>query len=756
MGSDESGLRLINVFLQELQERTDAIETDLLAYERSDEPTERKEICRRILRAAHSLKGAATLVEIEPIEAICHAMEDLLSAAHAGGRQLEKPLLDQLLRASDAMAQAGRSLASGGNLQARHLVGIRAALEDAALLSRGGHGLSAPGEKDERTMAVAQPAASEAGDPPAMSHDGWDLHQRPTEPFVRVASPRLDALMAASGELLMARSQSAEHLQVMERLQQLVRQARRAARAPGGSSGSDPSFRSALTGGQAFAGEGANSRDDVLFQVQRGLQSLYDGFVRNRRAIDKSAGDLELEVRSIRLQPFSTAATGLERLVRDLGSESGKVIELQVVGSEIELDGALLEELKDILRHLVRNAIDHGIEGAAERREAGKPDVGRIVLAAGLAGNRVRISLADDGRGLDLDTVRNRAGQLGLPEAESDVDAARLIFHPGMSTTASISKVSGRGMGLDIVKSAIERMRGSVDVSHDPSRGTTFILNLPLTLGTIRGLLVRAGGRLLAIDTSAVSRLMRCSSREIRSVGGRRMLLFKPSPVPVMELGDRLGLAKHANATDANQRPTVLFNEVGKGVAIMVDEVVAEQELIVKPLGPRIQKMKIYSGGALLPDGTVVPVLNAASLGEAALSGETGMTPARAVHGAARKHRIIIADDSITTRTLEKTILEGAGFEVAAAADGEEAWQMLSTDGADLVLADVDMPGLDGFLLTERIRLSTELRHVPVILLTARESPADRDRGLRLGADAYLVKSAFDQRELLQAIGQLL
>lgn len=740
MGKNNAGQRLINVFLQELEERTSAIETDLLTLERSNEPDEMNEVCRRILRAAHSLKGAARLVEIEPIEAVCHAMEDLLSVTQAGGCEMDKPLLDLLLRASDAMADAGRSLASGKSLRARRLVEIRAGLDDAA--QRFAANPAAPAE-DVRGTAAAQPQAGRDGGPAGNIETERELRRGLPEAFVRVPAPKLDALMAATGELLMARSRSAEQIEEMDRLQQLVRLARRVARSPDRAAGLKP------TGGGGVAGG-----DDLLFQLQRGLHSLHDGFVRNRRAIDRSAGDLEEEVRSIRLQPFSTACAGLERLVRDLGSKAGKTIDLEIKGGETQLDGAMLEGIKDVLRHLVRNAVDHGIESPAERRVAGKPEIARIMIAALLAGNRVTIAVADDGRGLDLQAIRNRARQLGLPE--SDADATRLIFHPGMSTMASVSKVSGRGMGLDIVKSAVERMRGGVDLTHEPSRGTRFLLNLPLTLGTIRGLLVRSGGWLFAIDTSSVKRLMRCSPEEIQSVGGRQMLLVKPSPVPVMELRDWLGLAVQASSAVREKRPAVLFNEVGKGTAIMVGELVAEREMIVKPLGPRLQNLRLYSGGALLPDGSVAPVLNAAFLGDAVLSGEVRPSAARAQRMPARKHRIIIADDSITTRTLEKTILEGAGFEVAAAVDGDEAWRMLSAEGADLVLADIEMPGLDGFLLTERIRLSAEFRHVPVILLTARESPADRDRGLRLGADAYLVKSAFDQRELLQAIGQLL
>jgi two-component system chemotaxis sensor kinase CheA len=416
--------------------------------------------------------------------------------------------------------------------------------------------------------------------------------------------------------------------------------------------------------------------------------------------------------------------------------------------------------LADPLRHLVRNAVDHGVEPPARRREAGKPPAGRVTIAAVLRGSQVEVVVADDGRGLDLDALRQQARKRRLPEGVSDAELARLVFLPGFSTVRLITDVSGRGVGLDVVKSRLESLHGTVDLSFAPGQGTRFTLAVPLTLTTLRVLLVGAAGQTFALASTNVQRLVRVEPGHLRFVEGREMLALGGPPLPVASLAGTLGLTGTAPPHANGKAPAVVVKAGTLTAAFLVDELVNEQEVLIKNLGARVRRVRHLSGATILPSGQVALVLNAAALIRTALERAPAegiaATLARAAPAGAAKKRILVVDDSVTTRTLEKSILEAAGYEVTAAADGAAAWQLLQERGADLVVSDVEMPRLDGFALTEAIRGSRRFRELPVVLVTGRESEQDQARGIEVGADAYLVKSAFDQTNLLQTIAQLL
>jgi two-component system, chemotaxis family, sensor kinase CheA len=463
-------------------------------------------------------------------------------------------------------------------------------------------------------------------------------------------------------------------------------------------------------------------------------------------------------VRRLRMLPFAEACQGLDRLVRDLAQAGGKEIELVIEGGQVELDRSILEVLRDPLYHLVRNAVDHGIEPPDRRQAVGKPARGRIAVSASLRGAQVEIVVADDGRGLDLEAVSQqvRARRPGEPDDERDL--ASCIFLPGVSTASQVTSVSGRGVGLDVVKSRVEALHGTVDLAFTAGVGTRLALVVPLTLTTLRALLVEAGGQAFAWASTNVQRLVRIGPDDIRMVGGRAVLVHGKTPLPVASLAETLGLPPAESAGVGGRRPGLIVAAGERRMAFIVDELVAEQEIVVKGLGGRIRRIRGLSGATILPSGRIALVLNAAPLIRAAMGRAHGTATATGPDQAApaAKKRLLVVDDSMTTRTLEKSILEAAGYEVVTAADGEAGWQLLREQDVDLVISDVEMPRMDGFELTESIRRRGRSRDLPVILISARSSDRDKARGAEVGANAYIVKSAFDQKELLETLAQLL
>jgi two-component system chemotaxis sensor kinase CheA len=338
-----------------------------------------------------------------------------------------------------------------------------------------------------------------------------------------------------------------------------------------------------------------------------------------------------------------------------------------------------------------------------------------------------------------------------------EYELARGIFQPGFSTSPTVTRVSGRGVGLDIVRTQLTAIRGSVDVSFEPGAGAIFTLSVPLTLSSIRAVMVGIGSELYAIETASVERVLRVGAEDVKSIGGRDMLMLMDKAVPVISLAEALGLPARLDL-DTGKVPALALTAEGRMAVVVVDTLEVEREIVVRALGARIAQVRYILGGTILPDGRISLILNAADLVERAFAQPSALRFGDAVlsaDGQARK-RLLVVDDSATIRTLEKSILEAAGYDVIVASDGQEAWHLLLEVGADLVVSDVEMPRMDGFALTETIRSSPRFRTLPVILVTAMESDADKARGLAVGATAYRPKSAFDQTDLLATIEQIL
>jgi two-component system chemotaxis sensor kinase CheA len=489
------------------------------------------------------------------------------------------------------------------------------------------------------------------------------------------------------------------------------------------------------------------------------------------RRLEQVAAEIHDGVRRLRLVPVGVALAGLPRLVRDTAAACGKQARLELVGEGTEADRSVLEEISGALTHLVRNAVDHGLETPDLRARAGKPPTGVITVAAREERGTLVLEVSDDGGGIDGEAVRRRAVELGLLSADQATAAGLdLVFRPGFSTAGRITEVSGRGVGLDAVTAAVEGLHGSVSVLTEPGAGTTFTMTLPLTLATTRCLVLRVGGQTLALPLSTVSRVVRVDGADIGRTGGRPALTGVGPPIVLAELAAVLGLASSDDGADggpawAPSRLAVIGASGGTGSGVLVHEIRGEEEVVVNTLPAPLRRVRFTAGATILGTGEIVPVLHAGEVFRAAAGYRAAPAAPLTGRGAAGRGApgegtgrqvIVVADDSVTTRTLERVILESAGYEVRTAADGGQALALVQAGGCDAVVSDVQMPVLDGFALCERLRADVRFRDLPVVLVTALGSRTDRERGVAAGADAYIVKGEFDQETLLATLRRLL
>jgi two-component system, chemotaxis family, sensor kinase CheA len=762
MDKDELLQRLLGTFLAELEEHVHTLNHDLLALEQQSDPAVTSALLATMFRAAHSLKGAARSVDVGPIEAACHRLETILAAVREERLKLTAEVTQLLFESVDAIQDAGKRLQEKRDLDSAPVTALLPRLEAAM---NGGAVAETPTKSSARLRRAA-PSAPKASAEPGKSPAGASAMN-----FARVPAEKLDALLAHNGELLVARRRAGAWQDQLLELRTLVarwrgrwsdveRSLRRLTRADDEASTRFPSApaddlpadlpRSVV---QALGSNG-----DHLRQLERGLERLGTGFAEDQRALERAALALEEDIRRVRMLPFREACEGLQRTVRDLATAQGKEVELLLPSEAVELDRSILERLKDPLLHLVRNALDHAIEPPAQRRKAGKAGRGHVTVAAALHGSQVEVIVEDDGKGLDVEAIAEQVRRRGLVIPGDMDELHRLIFLPGFSTSRLITEVSGRGVGLDVVKTSVESVHGTVSVASTPGQGTRFTLTVPLTLTTLRGLLVEAGGQVLAFAGTNVKALLRVGLNDIHQVEGREMVRHDDRLVPLASLAELLGLRGSESAGPQGLLPVVIAAAGERQAAFTVDALLEEQEITVKSLGPRLVHIPHVAGASTLASGRIALILNAGDLVRHAL----GQSPSRRLTDSLAKpaqearRRLLLVEDSVTTRALEKSILEAAGFEVLIAANGEDAWHILQAQGADLVVTDVEMPRMDGFALTEAIRGSKRFREMPVILVTALESDKDKARGIEVGADAYLLKSGFNQQRLLETIGQLL
>lgn len=459
-------------------------------------------------------------------------------------------------------------------------------------------------------------------------------------------------------------------------------------------------------------------------------------------------------IRDLRQLPFSAACLGLDRVARESALSTGRDVAFEVRGGEIGFDREIVKALREALIHLVRNAIDHGVEPPEERVRKGKTARATVRVEARVRTSDLVVSVEDDGRGFDVAALRAASGtSAGVSSDDAVVQAA---FSPGVSTAPVVTALSGRGIGLDVVRTRVEDLRGAIAVWFRAGQGTRITLTVPMRRSSVRAISATAGTARVIVPTPAIERLLRVPKSRLALSGGRLVLPDPRGPIPVAELAVLLGEPPSKIAEGEGNVLLIVLASHGRTAAIAVTEMLEESELAVSALPPRLAGAKLVSGVAVLGAGGLALVLHTGELIEQAHRESGGLRPVVDPSALRRRPVVLLADDSLTTRTLERSILESAGFTVITASSGQEAWELLASREVDAVVSDVEMADGDGLELTRRIRADARFRALPVLLVTGRASDQDRALGLEAGANAYVVKRAFDQELLIATIRRLL
>ena len=780
-------------FKAEAAEHLQAMNRVLLALEENPKEDARVELLEEIFREAHSLKGAAGAVDFSEVQQTAHKLESVFGASRVGKLALTRDLCDVLYNALDAVGTLIKAALEGTdhNLD---LAALHARL-DAAELGQVLPGAITPPPavpaspvQSAAAPVAEKPSAPESAAPEteevpktrgvtetsAAPFTGPERRKRanpgnPNDETIRVATSKLDSLMARSGELLVAGLKIDQRLNEIKTigsaLDELNREWTRAKTANANLADRADSEASAVKPLLRLMELYQDKIRDLLTQV-KGVERGMSG---DALHLARVTNDLGEGVMKVRMLPVSSVLDAFPRLIRDAARELGKEVELKIEGADTELDRKVLEEIKDPLIHILRNSVDHGIEMPDVRVKSGKPRLGTIFVNAFQKGNNIVIQVKDDGAGIQRDRVKKQAVKNGLITAEeagtmSDDAALRLIFAAGLSTSAIISDLSGRGVGMDVVRRNIEAMQGQVDVESTLGVGTGITLTLPLTLATTQQLLVQVDEQIFGIPLAAVERILRIEQKQIGSMQGRPAIVVDNQPIALVYLSDVLEQPRsEGKVSEDGKLPVVVLQSAKTPTAFLVDGVVGQKETVVKSLGKQLGRVRNISGATVLGNGRVILTLNPTDLMKSTRPAES--KPSAAVQTASEKTakkskhtaNIMVVDDSLTTRTREKNILESAGCKVTLAADGQEALNLLhANSGYDVIVSDVIMPRMTGFELTKAIKGDAGLKKIPVVLVTSLGSREDKERGIQAGADAYVVKSNFDQASFLQTIQQLI
>jgi len=800
--SDKMLKELMATFQAELGEHLSTLNKGLLSLERNPTSDGHASLLTDIFRAAHSIKGAARAVSLKDIETIAHHIEDVLVKAREGVLSLTPHCFDTLLAAADAIGTAMASHLRGEQMDAESMATMLSRLEEIAKectepcvplatveTSAGEQVPPPPGVQqaadrsaEEKTSIVPEsPHRARASfDPEALSSPPGDsaapkpVKDQPSasprpiqaDDTIRVRTTKLDALMDSLGELLVMQMRTEKLLGQMKGIQERTLRWQKSWRK------ARPHYNRLR---RLFPKEDRpdftplfdfiESNEQELKINSAELNTLLDSLTNDRNHLQIVTDDLQNGIRSARMLPVATLFDLFPRMVRDLAHDLNKDIVLEVAGQETEVDRQALELMKDPLTHLLRNAVDHGIEAPEDRPGCGKPRQGTIRLRAEQRGNNLVLTISDDGRGIDLDGVRRAAIERGVVSQEkmadlSEREVVELIFYSGLSTATHTTDLSGRGVGMDVVRRNLEQMRGLIQVETTRGQGTTFTLVVPLTLTTSHVLLVRVAGETIGLPMMNVERILHVDVGKIGSIEGRPAIYAQGRPLPLVSLAQVLKLPEVEQPLPPDAKiPVIILSVVNKRIALRVSGFLSTQQVVIKSLGSQLRSVQNAVGAAILGDGQLVTILNVSDLMRAIHGKSAGSMAIPIETKEIRRWRVLLVDDSITTRALEKHILENAGYDVIAAADGQEAWELISSDEKgvpDLVVSDVNMPRMDGFTLTQSIKSDTKHGHVPVVLVTSLDSAQDRLHGMEAGADAYIVKSTFDQRELLSAIERLI
>jgi two-component system sensor histidine kinase and response regulator WspE len=752
---------LLELFSLEAEAQTQVLSTGLMALERNPTQADQLEAC---MRAAHSLKGAARIVGIDAGVSVAHVMEDCLVAAQEGRLLLRAEHIDALLRGTDLLMHIATPGDPNGEALVPAFLAQMAGLLDPAATPVPPAAAPIPAAVAlEPALPVVPPAkpepmapAVEAEIEPAAPRKAGKRAGEGSERVLRVTADRLNSLLDLSSKSLVETQRLKPYLATLQRLKRMHGQGMRALdglKTQLEDSGQSPEVLDALAQTQRLLLETqqilqqqAADLDEFGWQASQRAQLLYDTAL------------------ACRMRPFADVLTGQSRMVRDLGRSLGKQVQLQIEGEKTQVDRDVLEKLEAPLTHLLRNAVDHGIELPERRLLAGKPAEGTIRLRASHQAGLLMLELSDDGAGIDLERLKRNIVERGLSPADtvaqmSEAELLTFLFLPGFSLRDKVTEVSGRGVGLDAVQHMVRNLRGSIELTQVPGQGCRFHLEVPLTLSVVRSLVVEVGGEAYAFPLAHIERTLEVAADDIVQIEGRQHFWHEGRHIGLVAASQLLN--RPAGQGEANSLRVVVIREREQLYGVAVERLVGERVLVVMPLDPRLGKVQDISAGALLDDGSVVLIIDVEDLlrsVEKLLSTgrleriERGTQGSR---GASRK-RILVVDDSLTVRELQRKLLSNRGYEVAVAVDGMDGWNALRSEDFDLLITDIDMPRMDGIELVTLVRRDQRLQSLPVMVVSYKDREEDRRRGLDAGADYYLAKASFHDDALLDAVVELI
>lgn len=794
-------LQLRDIFLAELDEHAQSLQSDTMRLEKraieeregpvssaAESTADRaaqgsaeesvQEIVQKIFRIFHSLKGSARVVGYPRLESLCHHLEELLGDIRGGSTRINPEVIQILFDAADLLIGAGPTLKVNGQIeeervssicrrvdmigstdskaQAQVQVKVQAEVTSSRPNNKSGQTVAAANDgttvpvgertrqKNEATSVSAPPANEKKKQASACSPSAREflLHGENPTSYLRVSSDKLDRLIEKSSELLIAsRRMENFHSTVTETLEFIAYWRRR-------------------TSSELSQSNNNQELSRALENIHHQVGQLSEFLAIYEHSVVQGSLELDVGIRGLRMLSFRQIAGLLQRTVRDAAKECGKIVEFRLVGEDVELDRSVLERLKDPLIHIVRNAIDHGIEDKASRIKAGKQGFGVLQVSVCLCGDRVDIEIRDDGRGVDVQKLIDKARSCGLEIPRELDQQLELVFHPGLTTANKVTSISGRGVGMEVVRTEVEAVGGGVVIHSQPGKGCCITLRVPLTLTVTTALVFESGTVTFAIPSANVLRLQRISRDSIHCAAGIQIVESTHGQLSMATLDEILELPSAKPELNRSKLTVVTLSLADREVGICVDRAVDEREVVVKSLGSQVGKLYGIIGGTIMPNGSVALILSADEIMKIA-------SKRRGRGGGARLKEngdqvgnrldqkpkcLLVVDDSVTIRSMQKAVLEGDGYEVILSSDGEEAWNILQRRNIDLVVSDIDMPVMDGIALTRTIRGSKRHAHTPVVLVTSRDSEIDRERGAEAGANAYLVKKEFDNKRLLEAV----
>ncbi|BAY17184.1 CheA signal transduction histidine kinase [Anabaenopsis circularis NIES-21] len=739
--SDLSQMSLLDLFNMEVKTQVVVLNNCLLALETNPDP---KSELAALMRAAHCIKGAARIVQIEPAVTLAHVMEDFFSGAQVGKVNLTADCVDLLLQGVDML----QNIADNPNLQQGNHPHIQSLVSAIANIS---NAVTIPAIIPQ--VKILQPTPQRESLQPEITPEALVSPQNRT---VRVSTDNLNRLMGLAGETIVAnkwlesftdsflqvRATQIELSQLVTKLQELL---------------SDRQIDQHIQEHLSTVHQKSSECTHLISDRHNELESFSQRF-------GNLAHRSYREVIATRMCAFAEGSQGFPRMVRDLSRQLGKRVKLEIKGKSTLVDRDILERLEAPLTQLLRNAVDHGIESPSERLAQGKPEEGTIVIEVVHRAGILLITVSDDGQGIDIEFLRQEVVKQQLVNADmaiqlTEAELMEFLLLPGFSTTQTITEISGRGVGLDIVHNTVQEVGGTVRAVSQPGKGMSLYLQLPITLSIVRTLLVEIGDEPYAFGLTRIEQVLMLAKSDIATSENRPFFLLDNQPVELISARQVLELP--ASVVNPDSLAVVVISDRLNHYGLVVDRFIGEYTLVVRPLDPRLGKVPNISAAALMDDGSPVLIIDVEdlvrSIAKVVASGQLSqINQAKRQTSTKTYKRILVVDDSITVREMERKLLENHSYQVDVAVNGMDGWNAVRGSDYDLVITDIDMPRMNGFELTHHIKTHAKLKQIPVIIVSYKDRQEDRIQGLEAGADYYLTKSSFHDDTLLQAVIDLI